>query len=87
MADGPFSRGMAKLRTSIVDAAAAADITVVGRLRRSAECMERGGASAEDKKRLAGSLAKMRDGKYGYFPVTAGAGLFKTSGVADSARS
>ena len=74
---------MAKLRTSIVDAAAAADITVVGGSD-EVPCAWSGGASAEDKKRLAGSLATMRDGKYGYFPVAPGAVLFKTFGTGDS---
>ena len=74
---------MAKLRTSIVDAAAAADITIVGGSDEVPSAWS-GGASAEDKKRLAGSLATMRDGKHGYFPVTPGAVLFKTFGTGDS---
>ena len=55
---------------------AAAGITTTGG---SAEVVRAwsGGSSAEEKKRLAGSLVVLKDGGYGYFPVSPGAVLFK----------
>ena len=77
MADGFFSQGMTKLRTGMMDAASAADIKVVGGSD-AVLCAWSGGASVEDKKRLAGSVVLMKDGGYGYFPVSPGAAIFKT---------
>ena len=83
MADGFVSQGMTKLRTGMMDAASAAGTKVVGGSD-AVLCAWSGGASVEDKKRLAGSIVLMKGGGDGYFPVSPGAAIFKTTGTADA---